>query len=634
MSQVDEAAQKRLFISYARADDEPFVERLVACLRQLGYEPWYDRQNMTNDGAPFTQAISDAIVRSSRLLLVVGPRSVASKYCKGEWETAQKHCIPVLPLLRLGDYDLIPSSIGKHHAVDMRASRDEAAALNELHRLLSDPVRPLTPVANGAPPLPDWFVPRPQYLEPLKQSLRVGDDLLALTSKQESVALQGIGGIGKTTLAAALCADCDVRRTFTRILWIELGPNADEARVINTMRAAVNGGKDEFDTLINARAAFARALHGQKTLIVLDDVWDGDLVKHYRIGGEDHRLLITTRQKGIIAQLGIHAQEVDRLSNDEALRLLNGRSGRSLSLDEARPIIDYLGGHSLALNLAGAWLLKNARQTPADLLRRLQRRAGFRDLALSQSDRNDNLELALRLSYDDLDEVQQAQFRALGALAGEASFDLAAARALWGLDDDLDAEDALAALRDAGLLDEGADGRCTQHPLLHTYARALAEQQGELAGLQARHFDHFFALHSDFEANQASAEDGSMLRHAALEADWDNIRAALSWGWQQRPRAACDWVWALQVFMMLRRSNDERLSVLDEALRAAQRASYPRGEANTLKALGDLSVQRSELEAARAYYDRALPLYETIGDRLGLANTLKALGDLSVQRSE
>jgi len=628
MNPSSQAAHKAVFISYARADDEPFVERLFQSLKALGYEPWYDRENMTNDGAPFSQAISDAIVRSNRLLLVVGPRSVASRYCRGEWETALKHCIPVLPLLRLGDYDLIPPSIGKGHAVNMRAERDEGEALNELHRLLSDPVRPLTPVDGGAPALPDWYVPRPQYIDPLKESLRVGDDLLALTSKQESAALQGIGGIGKTTLATALCADCEVRRTFTRILWIELGPNADENRVINTMRAAVNGSKDEFDSLTNARAAFARALHGEKTLIVLDDVWYGELVKHYRLGGEDHRLLITTRQKGIVAQLGIQAQAVDRLSDEEALRLLNGRSRRSLSLEEARPVISYLGGHSLALNLAGAWLLKNARQTPADLLARLERRADFRDLALSQSDKNENLELALRLSYDDLEPVQQAQFRALGVLAGEASFDLAAAQALWGLTDDLDAEDALAALRDAGLLDEGADGRCTQHPLLRSYARALAEQQGEVEGLQVRHFDHFFALHSDYDRN--NDED----THPALEADWDNIRAALAWGLSERPEPACDWACAVQVFMDFRRSNAERLSLLDEALRAAQGAGYQRGEANVLQALGDLSVRRDELEAARAYYDRALPLYETIGDRLGLANTLKALGDVHRMKDE
>lgn len=98
------------------ADDEPFVEKLFHDLQKLGFDPWYDRQNMTNDGAPFTQAISEAIVASQRLLFIVGPRSVASKYCEGEWRTALKHCVPVLPLLRLGDYDLLPPELkGSQH---------------------------------------------------------------------------------------------------------------------------------------------------------------------------------------------------------------------------------------------------------------------------------------------------------------------------------------------------------------------------------------------------------------------------------------------------------------------------------------------------------------------------------------
>ncbi len=74
--------------------------------------------------------------------------------------------------------------------------------------------------------------------------------------------------------------------------------------------------------------------------------------------------------------------------------------------------------------------------------------------------------------------------------------------------------------------------------------------------------------------------------------------------------------------------------LLDAALAAAQTASYLPGLANTLKALGDLSVRQAELDAARAYYDRALPVYEQIGARLGLANTLQVLGDLSVRQPE
>ena len=52
------------------------------------------------------------------------------------------------------------------------------------------------------------------------------------------------------------------------------------------------------------------------------------------------------------------------------------------------------------------------------------------------------------------------------------------------------------------------------------------------------------------------------------------------------------------------------------------------GQANTLRALGDLSVQRDEWEAAQGYYDAALPIYEAIGDRLGQANTCASIGNL------
>jgi hypothetical protein len=183
---------------------------------------------MTNDGSPFSQAIGDAIRDCERLLFVVGPRSVASPYCAGEWKLALRLCRPVVPLLRLGaggdDYQLIPPAIGEGHAIDCRDTRDYGAALNEIIRIISAPARdPVEP--NGVPGLPDWYVERPQYLEPLKTALRTGDPLLTITSKQEAAALVGIGGIGKTTLAAALCLDCETRRTFDYIFWLEAGTN-------------------------------------------------------------------------------------------------------------------------------------------------------------------------------------------------------------------------------------------------------------------------------------------------------------------------------------------------------------------------------------------------------------------------
>jgi hypothetical protein len=63
---------------------------------------------------------------------------------------------------------------------------------------------------NTARPVPDNFIPRPEELDKLRQAV-IGDQntgLVALT------ALQGMGGIGKTELARALCHDEDVQNYF------------------------------------------------------------------------------------------------------------------------------------------------------------------------------------------------------------------------------------------------------------------------------------------------------------------------------------------------------------------------------------------------------------------------------------
>ncbi|MCL4252116.1 MAG: tetratricopeptide repeat protein, partial [Anaerolineae bacterium] len=58
------------------------------------------------------------------------------------------------------------------------------------------------------------------------------------------------------------------------------------------------------------------------------------------------------------------------------------------------------------------------------------------------------------------------------------------------------------------------------------------------------------------------------------------------------------------------------------------------GQANTLKALGDLNVREDRLADARQAYEQALPIYATIGDRLGQANTFRSLADLAAREND
>jgi tetratricopeptide (TPR) repeat protein len=67
---------------------------------------------------------------------------------------------------------------------------------------------------------------------------------------------------------------------------------------------------------------------------------------------------------------------------------------------------------------------------------------------------------------------------------------------------------------------------------------------------------------------------------------------------------------------------------LESALASARRCGDRLGEANTLRARGDLKLCEDDLQGARQDYDAALPIYRAIGARLGEANTLRVRGDL------
>ncbi len=142
------------------------------------------------------------------------------------------------------------------------------------------------------------------------------------------------------------------------------------------------------------------------------------------------------------------------------------------------------------------------------------------------------------------------------------------------------------------------------------------------------HFAFYHALWNDWD--KVNNEDN----HPALEADFDSLRAALEWGFQHEPEQAVDLARTLDYYLMLREGLETRGAILREAYAAADRAGYVFGQANTLKALGDLALRQADLAGARESYDQALPLFEQIGDRLGQANTLKALGDLALRQAE
>ena len=77
---------------------------------------------------------------------------------------------------------------------------------------------------HGVPELPPHYLLREADLAGLKQKLLSGGANVGITGQFSAVGVQGMGGIGKTVLAAALARDSEVRQAFPEgIYWLRLG---------------------------------------------------------------------------------------------------------------------------------------------------------------------------------------------------------------------------------------------------------------------------------------------------------------------------------------------------------------------------------------------------------------------------
>jgi tetratricopeptide (TPR) repeat protein len=79
---------------------------------------------------------------------------------------------------------------------------------------------------------------------------------------------------------------------------------------------------------------------------------------------------------------------------------------------------------------------------------------------------------------------------------------------------------------------------------------------------------------------------------------------------------------------------DESLVLLNQALALFQQVGAKLGQANVLKAIGDVQSFRDDKDAALASYDQALGLFQQVGAKLGQANVLRAIGDVQSFRKE
>ncbi len=324
------------------------------------------------------------------------------------------------------------------------------------------------------PSLPEHYVPREEYLAPLRQAL-LSDGAAALGI----VGVKGMGGIGKSVLAAALAHDLQVQAAFPDgVVWLPIGREPNLPARQEELYLFLTGQRENFRDAIQGRGFLSVALAGKTCLVILDDVWDARHAEAFpALTDVTTRYLITTRNAEVLQTLNARAFPLDVLTSEKALALLADWAGQPVASlpSTAHEVARECGYLPLALAMVGAFV----RQNPESWERALHRLQSA-DLAklrrLFPGYDHPTLLAALEVSVQALPEHARSRYLDLAVFPEEAAIPLPVLHAFWqplGLAED-DVADLAETFVNRSLARRDEDGGLRLHDLQHDYLRACA----------------------------------------------------------------------------------------------------------------------------------------------------------------
>jgi non-specific serine/threonine protein kinase len=439
--------------------------------------------------------------------------------------------------------------------------------------------------------------------------------------------LTGPGGCGKTRLALALL-DSDAGSAW----FVDLAPLTDRAQVPQAVAAALGlreqSERPLADTIVHTLADSAG-------LIVLDNcehLLEPVAALVDRLFGECSALRVLATSREVLGIRGEIAWQVPPLATADSVQLFVERARavrRTFLLDEDNAeavanLCQRLDGLPLAIELAAArtnvlgveQILARLPGGPTDVLT---------SRARGVSPRQQTLLATIAWSYDLLDASERDAFCRFAIFA--ASWSLDAAEAMC----EGDALDLLGRLVDKSLVQVEDRHAQARYQLLDTI-RQYALERLVAAGLEQptrlRHARFYARLADEAAVGLTSASPGLWLRK--LEADYDNLRAALTWLAEFEPDAALQmaarlwWLWFRAGLWHDGRTWLTRLLEVRAGARPAR--------AEALLGLGVLAWAQGDLVQAREALESSVALGEPAERALAgqfLAMAVLAQGDVA-----
>ncbi len=420
---------RRVFISYARKDGMQVAHCLRELLHQAGCKVWLDTAEISGGGS-WSKEIEAGLNDCDLLVAVLTPGSYVSEICRAEQMWALDKGKLVIPVLAADDAACVPIHL---------TSRNWRRFPEQQAKLLADVTAEPTAVTparrpqryDTVPNLPQNYLIREQHLAGLR-------DLVFTEGEGANIAvtaMSGMGGIGKTVLATALCRDPVVQRAFPDgIAWITIGREWDGDFVTRMREVARALGDDlsGYDNPLACENRYRTILREKAALVVVDDVWSLEHLRPLLVDAPRSRFLFTTRDGGIAKAVTDRRYQANLLTGNEARRLLARWAGKTEAElpAEAAAIIQACGELAAAVAQVGASLRDASRDEWRDTLEALESAdiSGIEDRLPSGQK---SFFKSLAVSVEALPARMQERYLKLAVLLEDVPAPLAVLRTLW-----------------------------------------------------------------------------------------------------------------------------------------------------------------------------------------------------------
>ena len=479
-------------------------------------------------------------------------------------------------------------------------------------------------------------------------------DLESLSRAHRLVTVIGTGGTGKTRLMIQAAAEM-VSEQPDGVWLVDLAPISDPDLIALAVARALGIRDDPGRPLVETIIDFLRT----KSLLLLLDNCEhliGDVAEL------TERILVNCQAVSLCASsreaLGVAGEQVFQVPSleipesppdadghattaggwfasareSEAVRLFVDRAtavlpGFTLTSDDAPAVVQIcrrLDGIPLALELAAARVpVLSVQEIAARLSDRFRLLTGGRRTALP---RQQTLQALIDWSWDLLTDEERRLLRRLSVFAGGFTVDAAAEVAG---DPSIDVLDVVGHLVGRSLVVVDRRGP-TRYRLLETirqYARDRLVAADETSAARNRHLAYFLRI--GVEAEPALSGPKMVLWLSLLDAEADNLRAAVEWGFEEDPPAGLRLCLALVIYWRTR-SLAEGFEYLRRA--AALAISLPRagmGEtrlvARVLAAAANASWMAGSAAVGRPLAEESLRLARDMDDARTRAEALTAM---------